>query len=70
MVRSGETGLIVPADEPEAMAAAVAGLLEEPEHALAMAERARQEVARYTWSEIRTAWAAAYSGGTTAGRAA
>ena len=53
MVRSGETGLIVPADEPEAMA-----------------ERARQEVASYTWSEIRTAWAAAYSGGATAGRAA
>lgn len=63
MVRDGESGRIVPSDDPEAMAAAVAGLLEEPERAQLMAARARREAMRHTWPQVRQAWAAVHSGG-------
>jgi glycosyltransferase involved in cell wall biosynthesis len=62
MVRDGETGLIVPAGDPAAMAKAVAGLLEQPERARAMARRAQQEIERYTWSRVRDEWSAVYRG--------
>lgn len=62
MVRDGETGLIVAPDDPAAMAQSVAKLLENPQRALAMARRAKAELERHTWSNVRAAWAAAYSG--------
>jgi glycosyltransferase involved in cell wall biosynthesis len=62
MVRDGETGLIVPPGDPVAMAKAVGSLLEDPDHALLLARRARQEVTKYTWSQVREAWTAVYSG--------
>jgi glycosyltransferase involved in cell wall biosynthesis len=60
MVRDGETGLIVPRDDPAATAKAVASLLDDPDRALRMARRARREVETYTWSQVRDAWAAVY----------
>lgn len=69
MVRDGETGLIVPPGDPVAMAGAVALLLEHPERALCMARRARQEVEKYTWSQVRDGWAAVYCGGRRCGEA-
>ncbi len=62
MVREGETGLIVPPEDPAAMAKAVTFLLENPERALHIAHRARHEVEKYTWSQVREEWAAVYSG--------
>jgi glycosyltransferase involved in cell wall biosynthesis len=62
IVRDGETGLIVPQDDPAAMANAVATLLENPEGSRLMARRARREVQNHTWSGVREAWAAIYSG--------
>jgi glycosyltransferase involved in cell wall biosynthesis len=64
MVRDGETGLIVPAEDPEAMAAAVGRLLDHPDQALALSERARGAVRRYAWPQVRSAWAEAYTGRT------
>ena len=61
MVRDGETGLLVPPRDPAAMAKAVAGLLDNPDRALGMARRARQEVEEYTWPRVRAAWAAVYA---------
>jgi glycosyltransferase involved in cell wall biosynthesis len=61
IVRDGQTGRLVPAAEPAAMAMAVAGLLGEPDRALSMARHARQEVEQYTWPYVRDAWAAVYS---------
>ncbi|MBI4627385.1 MAG: glycosyltransferase family 4 protein [Candidatus Rokubacteria bacterium] len=63
MVRDGETGLIVPPEDPAAMAAAVAALLENPERAVAIARRAREEVEKYSWPAVCGEWAQAYSGG-------
>jgi glycosyltransferase involved in cell wall biosynthesis len=61
MVRQGETGLVVPPRDPAAMARAIAGLLENPERALLLARQAREEVEKYTWFQVRAAWAAVYA---------
>lgn len=61
MVRHGDTGLLVAADEPAEMAAAVTGLLDDPDGALQMAARARQEAEGYSWPSVRGAWAEVYA---------
>lgn len=61
MVRHGETGLLVPTEDPETMAKAVMTLLENPDRARIMARRARREVENYNWPAVREAWAAVYS---------
>lgn len=62
MVRDGETGLLVPPGDPAAMASAVGSLLDNPDRALFISRRAREEVEKYTWSQVREEWAAVYSG--------
>lgn len=62
MVRDGETGTIVPAEDPAAMAEAIDRVLAQPERALAMARRARMEVEQYTWPAVSRQWIAAYNG--------
>jgi len=62
MVRDGENGVIIPQRDPSAMAKAVVMLLENPERARDIARRARQEVRKYSWSEVGKEWAAVYSG--------
>jgi L-malate glycosyltransferase len=60
MVRDGDTGLLVRADDPAAMAAAVTSLLGDAERACAMARRARAAVERFTWARVGDAWAEVY----------
>jgi glycosyltransferase involved in cell wall biosynthesis len=62
MVRDGDTGLVVPAGEPAAMAAAVERLLEQPEATRAMTARAWREASSYTWPEVRDRWQKLYDG--------
>lgn len=62
IVRDGETGCVISPGDPAAMAKAVAGLLEHPDRALLLTRHARQEVEKYTWSHVREAWGAVYSG--------
>ncbi len=62
MVRDGETGLLVPAGDPAAMAKAVISLLEDPDRATAMARRARSEVEKCSWAHVSERWAAIYTG--------
>ncbi len=54
VVRNGETGLLVPERDPEALADAVQRTAAEPEAARAMAERGRALVARLFDSEANT----------------
>ncbi len=61
MVRDAETGLIVPPDDPAALAKAVTTLLESPERAVAMARRARTDVQQYGWPQARRRWLRAYT---------
>ena len=60
MMRNQQNGTLVPRDDPEAMAAAIALLLDAPGEAVTMARRAREEVEQYTWPQVRSAWAALY----------
>ena len=61
MIVDGETGRLVPANDPPALAAAVGELLGDPVRARSMARRARAVVEQYTWSRVRHEWAEAYS---------
>ena len=60
MLDYGNAGKLVPAGDPEAMAAAVMELLESPRAAEQMAHNGRSAAAHYDWSEIRDQWSAVY----------
>jgi starch synthase len=62
MVTDGESGVLIPPDDPAAMAKAVIALLDDPDAAHAMARQARDEVLRYTWPRVREQWARVYAG--------
>jgi glycosyltransferase involved in cell wall biosynthesis len=62
MVRDGETGSIVAANDPAAMARAVDALLAHPARAREMAERAHDKLRSYTWGVAREQWARSYRG--------
>lgn len=62
MVRDGETGLLVAPQDPKAMAEAVTTLIEDPPRAARIAHRARLELERHTWSQVRHAWTSVYAG--------
>ncbi|HEY2946053.1 MAG TPA: glycosyltransferase family 4 protein [Vicinamibacteria bacterium] len=70
MLRHGDTGLVVSADDPGGMAAAATDLLADPDRALQMAQRARREAEKYTWPAVREAWTAAYLAGARTARRA
>lgn len=61
MIGSNERGVIVPAGDPAAMAAAVTSLIENPVSGLKMARLARQNVETFTWPRVRDAWNAVYA---------
>jgi len=62
MVRDGETGLVVPPGDPQAMAKAVAGMLDDPGWARSLARAAREAVEGHTWARVREQWAEVYNG--------
>jgi glycosyltransferase involved in cell wall biosynthesis len=62
MVRDGETGLLVPSDDPAALADAVTRLLEQPAQGRALAQRGRELVRAFAWPRVREAWAQVYAG--------
>ncbi len=62
LVRHGETGLIVPPDDPAALANAVTSLIEHQAVAHQLARNARIEVTAFTWGQVRQHWAAVYAG--------
>jgi glycosyltransferase involved in cell wall biosynthesis len=63
MVSARHTGLLVPPDNPPALAAAVTELLKYPARARWMARCARRQVERYTWRVVRESWARVYAQG-------
>jgi glycosyltransferase involved in cell wall biosynthesis len=60
MLRHGEAGVLVPPQDPQAMAQAVLKLLDDPERARLLARRAHAEVELYTWERISPEWAEVY----------
>jgi L-malate glycosyltransferase len=61
MVRHGETGLLVAPRDPAALAGAIESLLDNRDGALAIAERARDDVRKYRWDAVRTGWEEVYA---------
>jgi glycogen(starch) synthase len=62
IVRPGETGLLVPAAAPAALAQAVTAVLADAGASTAMVERARQDAAeRFSWDAVATRTAQLYS---------
>jgi glycosyltransferase involved in cell wall biosynthesis len=60
LIGVNECGLIVPADDPPAMAAAVISLISHPERALQISRCARRNVETFTWPHVCDAWRAVY----------
>lgn len=61
LVRSGETGLLVPPRRPQQLAQAMRTLLEQPQQAAAMAARARQHAQAFTMQRTVQQYARMYS---------
>jgi len=60
IVIDGETGCVVPTGDYEALAKRTLELIAEPQKALSMARRAREECARYTWNAVCRQWVGLY----------
>ncbi len=60
MIEDGESGTLVPVGDPSAMAKAGTLLLEQPDRAALMAQRAKESLMRYDWSNVGPAWAKMY----------
>ncbi|HEY0077650.1 MAG TPA: glycosyltransferase family 4 protein [Pyrinomonadaceae bacterium] len=62
IVTHGETGLLVPCGNHEALAANALGLLEDEALASKIAEAARRECRKYNWNAVRDEWLRLYHG--------
>ncbi len=60
LVRDGQTALLVPPDDPLAMAAALVRVLGDAVLASALASAGRAEVQAYGWPRVREQWSAVY----------
>ena len=60
MVKDGESATLVSAGDPYAMAKAATLLLEQPQRAALMAQRAKESLVRYDWTKVGPAWADTY----------
>lgn len=61
LVRDRRTGLTVPANRPDAMAAAALWLLDHPDDRRAMTREAREVIRDFTWTAVRDAWMDVYA---------
>ncbi|MEN3329577.1 MAG: hypothetical protein V7638_4384, partial [Acidobacteriota bacterium] len=62
IVQDGTTGMVVSRGDHVEMANRAITLLENPDLAKRMVERARQECLKYSWEAVRDAWMSAYHG--------
>ena len=60
IVADGETGLLVEKNDHDALAEKAAYLLENPQAAGAIIEKARRECAKYSWEQVGPQWLALY----------
>jgi phosphatidylinositol alpha-mannosyltransferase len=68
VVRAGVDGLLVPPEDPTALARAVGRVLDEPDLALALAEAGRERARSFSWSQVVPRLEAAYEGAIAAAR--
>ncbi len=60
LVDDGRTGILVPPQDPAAMAAAALSVIEQPALRAGLAEAGRREAQRYTWEQVRPQLLATY----------
>jgi L-malate glycosyltransferase len=60
IVRNGETGMLVPADDHRALAASALALVGNRELASTLSRNARNECSLFTWPQVRDQWLALY----------
>ena len=60
IIDDGQTGLLVPAGDPQAMAAAAIQILTEPGFAEAIVRRATAAIDVYSWSQVSGRWREIY----------
>jgi glycosyltransferase involved in cell wall biosynthesis len=60
MVEDSESGTLVQAADPAALAHAATLLLNQPERAVVMAQRAKESLMQYDWSTVGPAWTDTY----------
>lgn len=56
LIENGVDGVLVPPNDKEAMAAAIAALYEEPSRADRMADHARMKVEAFDWTHVKGLW--------------
>ncbi len=62
MIETGQTGLLVPRNDPGALADAIESLLDDPEGAAQMARRAHERVQAHAWPRVKQGWVQVYAG--------
>ena len=67
ILRDNITGLTVPPDNPEAMAAAILRILDDPELAGRLGAAALADVRQYAWPRVRERWMQVYAAAVTGG---
>ncbi len=60
MIDPGRTGLLVPPDDPDRLAAAIRQLLTDPELVLKLSIEGHRETPRYTWAHAKEEWRRVY----------
>jgi L-malate glycosyltransferase len=60
LVKDQQTGFLVPPFDPDAMAATIMRVLQQPDHARECSEHAYASLDRFTWPAVREAWARIY----------
>ncbi len=60
MLEGGASGCLVPPGDAPAIAAAVVGLMEDPQRARALSQRGRARAMHYSWDSVRQQWASLY----------
>jgi glycosyltransferase involved in cell wall biosynthesis len=60
MIDDGVSGILTPVSDPAAMAKAATLLMEQPQRAQSMAQRARESLGRFDWARIGPAWKDVY----------
>ncbi len=56
LIADGKTGILVPADNAEALVKALIYLVEHPKEAVQIAQQAREEVEKMDWEHVKKMW--------------